>query len=228
MTQPGTRDAGQLSVSAAARLLGVSVSSLRAWAAAGEVPHERTPGGHRRFDREVLRAWLAERGGELPEQASGRIGPLVAGRIEARPEVARIIIGMDRRIVADALSLMADAHHLSARRRQARADRMAEQVTDLADALGTGDLSVCLRESEWQAHRHGAAGLPATQPVGEALALARAVERVLRDHGCPRDDLDAARAALDRITWRAAAGLAAGRRSREIAHDAHDGLSHAA
>lgn len=225
MTQPGTRDAEQLSVSAAARLLGVSVSSLRAWAAAGQVPHERTPGGHRRFDREVLREWLGERGGELPEQPSGRIGPLVAGRIEARPEVARIITGMDTRIVADALSLMADAHQLSARRRHARDDRMGERVTDLADAMRSGDLSVCLREAEWQAHRHGAAGLPATQPVGEALALARAVERVLRDHGCTGADLAATRAALDRITWRAAAGLAAGRRSREIAHD---GLGHAA
>ena len=39
-----------LSVSAAARLLGVSSSSLRAWAAAGRVPHVRTPGGHRRFE----------------------------------------------------------------------------------------------------------------------------------------------------------------------------------
>lgn len=225
MTQPGIRDAGQLSVSAAARLLGVSVSSLRAWAAAGQVPHERTPGGHRRFDREVLRAWLAERGGELPEQPSGRVGPLVAGRIEARPQVARIIAGTARRIVADALSLMADAHQLSTRRQRARADRMAERVSDLADAIDTGDLSVCLREAEGQAHRHGAAGLPATQPVGEALALARAVERVLREQGCPPDDLAAVRAALDRITWRAAAGLAAGRRSREIAHD---GIGHAA
>lgn len=225
MTQTGTRDAGQLSVSAAARLLGVSVSSLRAWAAAGRVPHERTPGGHRRFDREVLRAWLNERGGELPDHASGRTGPLVAGRIEARPDVARVIAGTSRRIVADAMSLMADAHRLSTRRTQARADRMSESVADLADALDTGDLSVCLREAEWQAHRHGAAGLSATQPVGEALALARATERVLRDHECSPDDLTATRAALDRITWRTTAGLAAGRRSREIAHD---GLGHAA
>lgn len=225
MTQRGTRDAGQLSVSAAARLLGVSVSSLRAWAAAGQVPHERTPGGHRRFDREVLREWLGERGGELPEQPSGRVGPLVAGRIEARPDAARVIAGTAPRIVADALSLMADAQQISTRRRQARADRMAERVSDLADALRSGDLSVCLREAEWQAHRHGAAGLPATQPVGESLALARAVERVLREHGCPDHDLEATRAALDRITWRAAAGLAAGRRSREIAHD---GIDHAA
>lgn len=225
MAQPVTRDAGQLSVSAAARLLGVSVSSLRAWAAAGQVPHDRTPGGHRRFDREVLRTWLGERGGELPEQPSGRVGPLVAGRIEARPGVARVIAGSARRIVADALSLMADANRLSTRRRHARSDRMNERVSDLADALSTGDLSACLREAEWEAHRHGAAGLPATQPVGESLALARAVERVLRDHGCSEDDLSTTRAALDRITWRSAAGLAAGRRSREIAHD---GLDHAA
>jgi excisionase family DNA binding protein len=219
MTHAARDDGDLLSVSAAAGLLGVSVSSLRAWAAAGQVPHERTPGGHRRFDREVLRAWLAARGGELPQQPSGRGHALVAGRIEARPVAAGVISANSRQIVSDALALMADGGHPSHRRTHARSDRLAEQVCDLADALEAGDLSVCLREAEWQAHRHGAAGLPATQPVGEALALGRAVERTLRDHGCGERDITVARSALDRIIWRAAAGLAAGRRSREQAHD---------
>ena len=48
-----------LSVSAAARALGVSPSTLRLWASEGRVPHVRTAGGHRRFDPEALRQWLA-------------------------------------------------------------------------------------------------------------------------------------------------------------------------
>ena len=53
-------DGSELSVSQAARLLGVSVSSLRAWAAVGDVPHARTAGGHRRFRRDDLQRFIAE------------------------------------------------------------------------------------------------------------------------------------------------------------------------
>ena len=58
----GATEPRLLTVSAAARLLGVSSSSLRAWAAAGRVPHVRTPGGHRRFELDELVRWLSERG----------------------------------------------------------------------------------------------------------------------------------------------------------------------
>lgn len=213
------RDAERLSVSAAARLLGVSVSSLRAWAADGLVPHERTPGGHRRFDREQLRAWMADRGGELPAQPSGRGPTLVAGRVPCLPAAARALTDDAGVVVHDALAQMADGQQLSRRRTTARRARMEDQLADLADALDAGDLSGCLREAEWQAFRHGAAGLPATQPVGEWLALACAVERHLHAMGLPGDDVRAVQQAMDRLAWRAAAGLAAGRRSRAEARD---------
>ncbi len=213
------RRKGLLSVSAAAGLLGVSVSSLRAWAADGLVPHERTPGGHRRFDREQLREWMQARGGELPAQPSGRGLMLVAGRIDCLPGTARALIDAREAIVDDALAIIADGATPSRRRITARRARLEDQLADLADALDAGDLSGCLRESEWQAFRHGAAGLPATQPVGEWLALGCAVERHLHSIGTPTRDIDELRRAMDRLAWRAAAGLAAGRRSRAEVRD---------
>ena len=217
-----TRSGERLSVAAAARLLGVSVSSLRAWAADDLVPHERTPGGHRRFDREQLREWMAQRGGDLPAQPSGRGPTLVAGRVECLPDAARVLTDEGGSIVDEALALMADGQQVSHRRTTARRARMDDQLADLADALDAGDLSGCLREAEWQAYRHGAAGLPATQPVGEWLALACSVERHLHAVGLPHHEVDAVRQAMDRLSWRAAAGLAAGRRSRaEAREDSH-------
>lgn len=214
-----------MSVSQAARLLGVSVSSLRAWAAAGLVPHVRTPGGHRRFHRDQMEAWMAQRGGHLPQSVDGRGAALVAGRIRAVPDAARVLGDCHDRIVDDALALMADGGRVSRRRACARRARLDEQLVALAGALTAGDLSACLHDAEWQAFRHGAAGLPATQPVGEALALGRAVERALATEGLPQADQSVAREALDRIVWHAASGLASGARSRE---EARHGLAGAA
>ena len=41
-------------ISEAARMLGVSVDTLRRWEAAGKINVERTPGGHRRYDVDQL------------------------------------------------------------------------------------------------------------------------------------------------------------------------------
>jgi excisionase family DNA binding protein len=48
-----------LSLTEASDLLGVHATTLRRWADAGEIPHFRTPGGHRRFRQADLAAWLA-------------------------------------------------------------------------------------------------------------------------------------------------------------------------
>jgi excisionase family DNA binding protein len=42
----------------AADFVGVHPTTMRAWADKGEMPSQRTPGGHRRFRREDLEAWL--------------------------------------------------------------------------------------------------------------------------------------------------------------------------
>jgi excisionase family DNA binding protein len=54
-----------LTISQAARELGVSLSTVRRWTNLGYLPSYRTPGGQRRFSREQLEQFLAslERGG---------------------------------------------------------------------------------------------------------------------------------------------------------------------
>ncbi len=55
----GRRDhARWLTLGEAAEILGVDVTTLRGWADAGNVRFFRTPGGHRRFDREDLERLL--------------------------------------------------------------------------------------------------------------------------------------------------------------------------
>ena len=41
----------------AADFVGVHPTTMRAWADKGEIPSQRTPGGHRRFRRQDLEAW---------------------------------------------------------------------------------------------------------------------------------------------------------------------------
>lgn len=47
-----------LSLGEAAALLGVHPTTLRHWADQGDLPSQRTPGGHRRFQRRVVEQWL--------------------------------------------------------------------------------------------------------------------------------------------------------------------------
>ena len=47
-----------LSISEAARVLGVSLSTVRRWSDAGVLPSYRTPGGQRRYSREQLESFL--------------------------------------------------------------------------------------------------------------------------------------------------------------------------
>jgi excisionase family DNA binding protein len=59
--EPVIRDAERtehtwLSIDAACKLLGVDQSTLRRWSDSGKIPVFRTPGGHRRYNEEDLRA----------------------------------------------------------------------------------------------------------------------------------------------------------------------------
>jgi putative resolvase len=51
----------KVSVTEAARILGVSVGTLRRWETAGKLTSERTPGNHRRYDLDKLRGIAANR-----------------------------------------------------------------------------------------------------------------------------------------------------------------------
>ncbi len=68
----------------ACKLLGVNESTLRRWADAGHVRSFRTPGGHRRFSEEDLRALVAGRGGVGEEPYSSQLGQLALSRIRRR------------------------------------------------------------------------------------------------------------------------------------------------
>ncbi len=64
---PSTRSPDWLNLSEAARLLGVHPSTVRMWADKGDIPSQRTSGGHRRFRRSDLEAWsVSHRRGSTP------------------------------------------------------------------------------------------------------------------------------------------------------------------
>jgi len=60
-----------LTLGEASELLGVHPATLRAWADEGKIPSFRTPGGHRRFAREDLQAFMRDRSagaGSMPQR----------------------------------------------------------------------------------------------------------------------------------------------------------------
>ncbi len=58
-----------MGITQAAKLLGVHPLTLRSWAEKGYVPYYRTPGGHRRFRRDELLAFIAKMNQGEPEDA---------------------------------------------------------------------------------------------------------------------------------------------------------------
>ena len=54
--QPGD---GWISIAEASRLLQVSAPTLRRWSDAGRVPSRKTLGGHRRFSRSAIEAFVS-------------------------------------------------------------------------------------------------------------------------------------------------------------------------
>jgi excisionase family DNA binding protein len=54
-------------ITVAAAELGVGASTLRRWMEKGLIPDRRTPGGHRRFDVDELRAMLDRETPDDPE-----------------------------------------------------------------------------------------------------------------------------------------------------------------
>lgn len=70
----GTIEATEwLTLSEAGEHLGVAQGTIRRWADAGNLPVFRTPGGHRRFRREDLEAFMAAAGGvqKVPQSRYG-------------------------------------------------------------------------------------------------------------------------------------------------------------
>jgi excisionase family DNA binding protein len=195
-------------VSSAARALGVSPSTLRLWASEGRVPHVRTAGGHRRFDPEALRQWLARqpaRNARPPRQ--GVI------RISAEPELAEALRSRAD-LVSDAVETLVEGPAEAAYRRLPPAERrgvVRAWVDALADAFDSGSLADALERAETYGRGHGLAGSSAEVTLGGSLALERAIDRALGAAPEPlsEDQRREVVAAMSQLTVRVATAWAA-------------------
>jgi excisionase family DNA binding protein len=197
-----------LSVSAAAKALGVSASTLRLWASEGRVPHVRTAGGHRRFDPEVLRQWLARRPARpvRPARASTvdiAVSPEMAEALRARADQ-----------VSDAVETLVEGPAETAYRRLPSAERrgvVRAWVDALADAFEIGSLADALDRAETYGRGHGLAGSSAEVTLGGSLALERAIDRALEEAPPALDETQRREvvAAMSQLTVRVATAWAA-------------------
>ncbi len=111
-------------LSEAAKILGVHPATVRSWADRGDLPSQRTPGGHRRFRRGDLVAWMAHQGAAssaeaqlLVQSAMGRARLEIGGGHMAQAdwyqrldESARASMGLHGRRLMDALQRYLAAH----------------------------------------------------------------------------------------------------------------------
>lgn len=197
-----------LSVSAAARALGVSPSTLRLWASEGRVPHVRTAGGHRRFDPEALRQWLARQ----PARPS-RVSRRGSVQIAVAPGLAEALRARADR-VSEVVEELVEGPAEAAYRRLPPPERrtvVRAWVDALADGFQSGSLADALERAETYGRGHGLAGSSAEVTLGGSLALERAIDRALAEEPTPLDD-DQRRevvAAMSQLTVRVATSWAA-------------------
>ena len=169
------RDRGPrtLTASEAAALLGVSVATVRGWADQGRLPSHRTVGGHRRFELEELRTWLAGRGAPAPEPRRLRrppqdipACPLLARELNARTEaiVERVLAGYDEEVPTP----LPPPSPASIRRLTVRFVRV------LAAALDTGRPGASMGRAELAGLRGGLQGAPGTRVIMEHTRIAAA------------------------------------------------------
>ncbi|WP_217923419.1 MerR family transcriptional regulator [Miltoncostaea oceani] len=174
-TARADRDRGPrtLTASEAAALLGVSVATVRGWADQGRLPSHRTVGGHRRFELEQLREWLAGRGAPAPEPRRLRrtpqdipACPLLARELNARTEsiVERVLAGYD----AEVPTPLPPPSEPAIRRIAIRFIRV------LAASLETGRPGATTGRAELAGLRGGLQGAPGTRVIVEHTRIAAA------------------------------------------------------
>lgn len=200
-----------LTASEAAALLGVSVATVRGWADQGRLPSHRTVGGHRRFEVEQLREWLARRGATAPEPRRLRrvpqdlpACPLLARELNARTEaiVDRVMAGYDEEVPTP----LPPPSPPSVRRLTVRFVRV------LASALETGRPGASAGRAELAGLRGGLQGAPGTRVIVEhtrvALAALAEAEEARRE-GVPMERLalPALHAAIDHAQAAVARGF---------------------
>lgn len=212
-TSRADRDRGPrtLTASEAAALLGVSVATVRGWADQGRLPSHRTVGGHRRFEVEQLREWLARRGATAPEPRRLRrvpqdipACPLLARELNARTEaiVDRVLAGYDEEVPTP----LPPPSPPSVRRMTVRFVRV------LASALETGRPGASAGRTELAGLRGGLQGAPGTRVIVEHTRIALAVLGEAEDarrEGVPMERLaiPAVHAAIDHAQAAVARGF---------------------
>src|ERR671935_160156 len=97
--RPATGETDWLTLGQAAKYLGVAQSTIRKWSDVGRVPAFYTPGGHRRYKRGDLEAFLERSGPGKP--ARGPLVLLVDDDAQVR-EVVRINLEMEGYAVREA------------------------------------------------------------------------------------------------------------------------------
>ena len=196
--------------------LGVSPSTLRLWASEDRIPHVRTAGGHRRFDPEALRQWLARQPAR-PSRAPRR----AATQLTVQPALAAALRERSNQ-VAEAVEGLVEGPAETAYRRLPPAERrgvVRAWVDALADAFESGSLSEALERAETYGRGHGLAGSTAEITLGGSLALERAMDRALAvaPQGMPEPQRRQVIAAMSQLTVRVAtawASAVAGRTAR--------------
>jgi excisionase family DNA binding protein len=99
--ESGRRDSEWLTLGQAARFLGVAQSTIRKWSDQGRVPAFYTPGGHRRFRRGDLDAFLT-RSGPARQQAGPTV--LLVDDDERMRELVRVELEREGYDVREAAS----------------------------------------------------------------------------------------------------------------------------
>lgn len=186
----------RMTTSAAARLLGISIATVKRWAAANLLRSEHTPGGHRRFRREdvertcvrlqaggdSLDRWI-ERLLEDPERAAEAALHLERARLGSWVRVAEALGPLIRRIgdawASGALCVLEE--HVSSARLARALSRCCEPFEPRRSAprvllgtppgeehtLGLSLVELCMRERGWRAIWSGAE-LPTVEFVSAA------------------------------------------------------------
>jgi len=165
-----------LTISEAADALGVSVSTLRAWASDGRVPHVTTNGGHRRFNRQVLRTWVAA--GPMPTPAPER-----APRFVGQPDAGEALAACAARSAELTEAFLAEAG-TGIRPRGSADDRQraaADWVRVIAEGLRTGNLSVARDRALAHGQALDRAGVGADAALAGMVAVERAVDCALSE-----------------------------------------------
>jgi len=167
-----------LSISEAAEVLDVSVSTLRAWSASGRIPCARTRGGHRRFNRMELRRWMADG----PNAGSARA---VVPTIPALPFEADVLMTLGPEIASRAEMLLVEAAPASSSPLPARTrrERAASWTQAIADGLRDGDLSAARGRAVAYGRAMRDAQATSRMMSASLIAMERAVDDALVAHG---------------------------------------------